>query len=104
MNGVLSNGYLADLQATIPSQFTLMDDFVRGALEAFLSDKGVQNTESVFEINYFDSNPPPEPETEVNHDDWVSGVAARGQFVLTACYDNTISIFRSGLGFICMKD
>ena len=73
-----------------------MDDFVRGGLDAFLSEKGVQNTESVFEINYFDSNPPPEPETEVNHDDWVSGVAARGQFVLTACYDNTISIFRSG--------
>ena len=41
------------------------------------------------------SNPPPEPETEVNHDDWVAGVAARGRFVLTACYDNTISIFRS---------
>lgn len=29
----------------------------------------------------------------MNHDDWVSGVAARAGYVLTACYDNTISIF-----------
>ena len=80
----------------ITFQFTLLDDFIRGGLEGFLSEKGEagRNTESVFEICYFDSNPPPEPETEVNHDDWVAGVAARGRFVLTACYDNTISIFR----------
>ena len=38
-------------------QFTLLDDFIRGGLEAFLSEKqgeAGRNTETVFEITYFD--------------------------------------------------
>ncbi len=80
--------------AGVKFHFTFMDDFVRGPLDAFLAAKEVSTTETVFEINYFDSNPPPEPDNDVNHDDWVAGVAAcKAGYILTACYDNTVSVF-----------
>jgi hypothetical protein len=45
--------------AAVIFQFTLFDDFIRGPLEAFLAGKENVTTETVFEIVYFDSNPPP---------------------------------------------
>ena len=41
---------------------------------------------------------PPEPSKSVNHDDWVAGVACSGDYVLSACYDNTVSIWNKVTG------
>jgi len=34
----------------------------------------------------------------VNHDDWVAGVACRGDYVLSACYDNTVAVWNKETG------
>ena len=34
----------------------------------------------------------------MNHDDWVAGVACCGDYVLSACYDNTVSIWNKVTG------
>ncbi len=77
--------------------FLLADDFVRGPLSEALSSAASTaaglTEESVLEVRYVDSRPPPEPQDSSDHDDWVGGVAARGKHVLTACYDGTINIF-----------
>ena len=34
----------------------------------------------------------------MNHDDWVAGVACRGDYVLSACYDNTVAVWNKETG------
>ncbi len=83
--------------------FLLCDDLVRGTLTEALSGPAASaaglSEESVLELLYVDSRPPPEPKSSADHDDWVGGVsAAVGGLVLTACYDGTVSIFDVGTG------
>lgn len=73
--------------------FILFDEFLRGNLDDFLSGRDDVNREGVFEIRYIESASAPEPAANANHDDWVAGVAACGDYILTACYDNTVNIF-----------
>jgi ribosome biogenesis protein YTM1 len=73
--------------------FVLLDDLLRGPLNDFLeAHQQVSKSEVVYDIDYFESEPAPEPGQSTGHDDWVADVAARGQLVLTACYDNTVNI------------
>ena len=77
-------------------EFVVLDSFLRGSLAEFLEGRTEVSAESVLEITYLERNPPPNPEKNVNHDDWVAGVSVCKNYVLTACYDNTISIFERG--------
>eukprot|EP00095_Tigriopus_kingsejongensis_P004479 snap_masked-scaffold168_size293125-processed-gene-1.48 protein:Tk04479 transcript:snap_masked-scaffold168_size293125-processed-gene-1.48-mRNA-1 annotation:"hypothetical protein DAPPUDRAFT_323838" len=77
-------------------EFVTLGDFLRSSLAEFIQTHDDVTTESVLEIQYLERHPPPSPEQDVNHDDWVSGVSARGDYVLTSCYDNTVSIFSQG--------
>ncbi len=77
--------------------FLLAEDFVRGSLSEALSSpaavaKGL-GEESLLDVHYVDSLPPPRPGREVSHDDWVGGVAVGNGHVLAACYDGTVTIF-----------
>lgn len=74
-------------------EFVLLSDLIRAPLEEFLSDKDSLSSESVLEISYFESRPAPKPQKSFSHDDWVSGLSCRGNFVLSACYDHTVNIF-----------
>ncbi|TRY63093.1 hypothetical protein TCAL_00320 [Tigriopus californicus] len=77
-------------------EFVLRGDFLRTSLAGFVQSHEGVTPESVLEIHYFARNPPPAPDQDVNHDDWVSGVSALDGHVLTACYDNTIALFYDG--------
>ncbi len=85
----------SDYQEQLASKkfdFLLGEDFLRGPLDEAATQVGARS-EGVLELRYVDSLPPPEPHKNFNHDDWVAGVAAKGGFVLTACYDHTVNIF-----------
>ena len=80
-------------------EFVAVNDLIRGPLSEFLSGKeSLLSSESVLEILYFESRPAPKPENSFSHSDWVSGVSVRGDFVLTACYDNTLNLFNVKTG------
>jgi len=78
--------------------FILLDELIRGSLSDVLSTKEDVSFETVFEILYIEKQRPPDPKKNVNHDDWVAGVSAMGDFVISACYDNTISIWELETG------
>lgn len=49
--------------------------------------------ENVIDIEYVEKFPIPEPQDCLLHDDWVSAVKTKEDFVLTGCYDSTINIW-----------
>ena len=55
--------------------FILLDELVRGSLNDVLATREDVSAETVFEILYIEKQRPPEPKKNVNHDDWVAGVA-----------------------------
>jgi len=78
--------------------FILLDELVRGSLSDVLATREDVSFETVFEVLYIEKQRPPEPKKNVNHDDWVAGVSAMGNFVISACYDNTVSIWELETG------
>lgn len=84
-------------QADVAFDFIVCDELVRTTLGDALSQE-VSAAEAVVEVTYVERLRPPEPSQSVNHDDWVAGVACRGDYVLSACYDNTVTVWRKSTG------
>jgi ribosome biogenesis protein YTM1 len=47
----------------------------------------------VIDIEVIECNPPPRLDEELDHKDWVSGVHINHQYILTGCYDSTVSVW-----------
>ena len=63
--------------ANIQFDFILLDELVRGSLSDVLTTRDDVSLETVFEILYIEKQRPPDPKKNVNHDDWVAGVAGK---------------------------
>jgi len=79
--------------------FIVFDQLIRTTLgDVIQAKEDVSASEAVVEVTYVERLRPPEPSKSVNHDDWVAGVACCGDYVLSACYDNTVSIWNKVTG------
>lgn len=72
--------------------FLVAKEFLRGLLGEHLRDRQI-SFEDVIEIEYVERFPAPEPQDCLLHDDWVSAVETRGQWILTGTYDNTVNLW-----------
>ena len=78
--------------------FILFDELIRTNISDVLAAKEDVSGETVLNVTYIEKLRPPEPKKSVNHDDWVAGVSCMGQYVLSACYDNTVTIWDKDSG------
>lgn len=75
--------------------FVVLGELLRENLDDHLKEKNVSQ-ESTVEIEYVERTSAPEPENSILHDDWVSGLhTCMDKWILTGCYDNSVSIFSS---------
>jgi hypothetical protein len=44
-------------------------------------------------VLYVEQQSPPKPKKNVNHEDWVAGVAAMDNIIISGCYDNTVTLW-----------
>nr|NP_001260363.1 uncharacterized protein Dmel_CG6724, isoform B [Drosophila melanogaster]AGB92898.1 uncharacterized protein Dmel_CG6724, isoform B [Drosophila melanogaster] len=72
--------------------FLVFDEYLRGRLCDHLREKAI-SFEDAIEIEYVERFPAPEPQDCLLHDDWVSAVKARGKWILSGCYDNTLNLW-----------
>ncbi|XP_013787235.1 ribosome biogenesis protein WDR12 homolog [Limulus polyphemus] len=77
---------------TVEFDFIVGGQLLRLSLQELLDKKEISN-ETVIEIEYFERYPTPTPQDSLVHDDWVSGVQACKDWILTGCYDNTIQLW-----------
>ncbi|XP_015524118.2 ribosome biogenesis protein WDR12 homolog [Neodiprion pinetum] len=84
----------ADSTATVEFDFLVCNEFLRTSLAEHINERGV-TTEEVVSVEYVERHPPPEPQDCLIHDDWVSAVAVRENWILTGCYDNTVHIWNT---------
>ena len=73
--------------------FIIADDLLRTDLDVFLTSHDEISREIVLEILYVEQQSPPKPKKNVSHEDWVAGVSAMGNYIVSACYDNTVSLW-----------
>jgi ribosome biogenesis protein len=72
--------------------FLIRQEFLRSSLGKHLRVRDI-SFEDVIEVEYIERFPAPEPQDCLLHDDWVSAIEARGNFILTGCYDNTLNLW-----------
>lgn len=72
--------------------FLVLGEFLRVPLGEHLKER-VVSFEDIIEVEYVERFPSPEPQDCLLHDDWVSSLKTRDNFVLTGCYDNTVNIW-----------
>ncbi|XP_062553144.1 ribosome biogenesis protein WDR12 homolog [Armigeres subalbatus] len=72
--------------------FLLNGEFVKISLGQHLKEREISFEDKV-ELEYVERYPAPEPQDCLLHDDWVSAVEARDNWILTGCYDNTLNIW-----------
>jgi len=73
--------------------FIIADDLLRTSLDVFLNNHDEISREIVLEILYVEQQSPPKPKKNVSHEDWVAGVSVLDSYIVSACYDNTVSIW-----------
>ena len=73
--------------------FIIADDLLRTDLDVFLTSHDEISREIVLEILYVEQQSPPKPKKNVSHEDWVAGVSAMGNYIVSACYDNTVNLW-----------
>lgn len=78
--------------ATVNFDFMIQDECIRTTLNEHLREKAI-SFEEVINIEYAEKFPAPEPQDCLLHDDWVSAVHTKGQWILTGCYDTTVNIW-----------
>ncbi|XP_059612526.1 ribosome biogenesis protein WDR12 homolog [Phlebotomus argentipes] len=72
--------------------FLAVGEFLRLNLGDHLKQLGI-SFEDVIDIEYVERFPSPEPQDCLIHDDWVSAVKCRDDWILTGCYDSTVNIW-----------
>ena len=73
--------------------FIIADDLLRSTFDVFLQGRDDISREVVIDVLYIEQQSPPKPKKNVNHEDWVAGVSALGNFIVSGCYDNTVTIW-----------
>ncbi|RZF45155.1 hypothetical protein LSTR_LSTR007118 [Laodelphax striatellus] len=81
-----------DAHKSIIFDFAISSVLLRQALDKHISEVGL-STENIIDIEYFEKFPSPEPEDCLMHDDWVSSVQVRGDWILSGCYDNNVYLW-----------
>jgi ribosome biogenesis protein YTM1 len=89
----LVKSLLTHLDSIPEFDFFLYDDLLRTSLVDFIQDRDDISSEHVLELLYLEQKAAPEPQDSVNHDDWVAGVDVCNGLILSACYDNTVSLW-----------
>lgn len=89
----LVRGLLTDSGSSPDFDWLCHGELLRGGLHEQVSVRTEITAETVITLEYIEKNQPPEPQTSVNHDDWVSAVRVCGDLVLSGCYDNTVNIW-----------
>uniref|UniRef100_A0A7G3APY8 Ribosome biogenesis protein WDR12 homolog n=1 Tax=Lutzomyia longipalpis TaxID=7200 RepID=A0A7G3APY8_LUTLO len=72
--------------------FLVAGEFLRVNLGEHLKQLGI-SFEDIIDIEYVERFPSPEPQDCLIHDDWVSAVKCRNDWILTGCYDSTLNIW-----------
>lgn len=80
-----------DLKA-VDFDFLVLGEFLKQPLGIHLKEREI-SFEDVVEIEYVERFPAPEPQDCLMHDDWVSAVQCRDNWILTGCYDNTVNLW-----------
>ncbi len=73
--------------------FIVADDLLRTTFDIFLSNRDDISREIVIDVLYIEQQSPPKPKKNVNHEDWVAGVSALDDLIVSGCYDNTVTIW-----------
>ena len=78
--------------------FLINGEFLRSNLKDFIEANNLL-TESEIEIEYILKEDEPELSQTLQHDDWISGIDINNKdLILTASYDNTLSIWNFLIG------
>lgn len=83
-----------DDHETVEFDFLVIDECLRTTLSEHLREKAISFEEDIY-IEYVERFPAPEPQDCLLHDDWVSAVKTRGNWILTGCYDNSVNIWNT---------
>lgn len=77
-----------------PKEFDFLaaKELIRLPLSEHLQERNV-STETTVDVEYIERTPAPEPEESILHDDWVSSIQSAEKWILTGCYDNSVSIW-----------
>lgn len=78
--------------ASVEFDFLVSGEFLRLSLGEHLREREV-SFEDVIELEYVERFPPPEPQDCLLHDDWVSALETRDNWILTGSYDNTLNLW-----------
>ncbi|CAG9769694.1 unnamed protein product [Ceutorhynchus assimilis] len=81
-----------DILKTKEFDFLVVNELLRVPLLEHLQDRNV-STEATVEIEYIERIPAPEPQESILHDDWVSSISSTNKWILTGCYDHSVSIY-----------
>lgn len=82
----------SDVSGSVEFDFLVKGEFLKLSLSKHLKDRDV-SFEDIIEIEYVERYPAPEPQDCLLHDDWVSAIRAKNNWILTGCYDNTVNIW-----------
>ncbi|XP_050302014.1 ribosome biogenesis protein WDR12 homolog [Anthonomus grandis grandis] len=72
--------------------FLAINELIRTPLFEHLQERNV-SSEATIDVEYIERTPAPEPQESILHDDWVSSIQSTEKWILTGCYDNTVSIW-----------
>ena len=86
--------HLLGLAAPLPFDFLINGAFLRVSLQKYVDENNI-SSEEILQLEYIEAMVPPEPQTEIKQDDWISSVAGYkpGSFILTGSYDKTARIW-----------
>ena len=94
LNNLVKSLLGSDDDADVPTfDFIVADDLLRTTFDAFLTTRDDISREIVIDVLYIEQQSPPKPKKNVNHEDWVAGVSALDDLVISGCYDNTVTIW-----------
>ncbi|KAG8223701.1 hypothetical protein J437_LFUL004066 [Ladona fulva] len=94
INELLKENRSEDDFKDIEFDFLVCNEFLRVPLSEHLAERDV-SSETVVDVEYVERHPPPEPHDCLLHDDWVSAVEARENWILSGCYDSTVHLWTS---------
>ncbi|XP_039296742.1 ribosome biogenesis protein WDR12 homolog [Nilaparvata lugens] len=89
---LLNETSIDDSHKSVLFDFAISNVLLRQPLDKHVSEVGL-STENVIDIEYFEKFPSPEPEDCLMHDDWVSSVHVKGNWILSGCYDNNVYLW-----------
>lgn len=72
--------------------FLINGEFLKSKLGEHL-DAHYISFENTIDVEYIERFSSPEPKECLIHDDWVSAVQVRENYILTGCYDNTLNLW-----------